>query len=83
MQETMERFIRDYEKPAFYGWAIEYNGELIGTIGAYDYDSETNQIETAYGKWWEYWRSYWKRRGTTDVYPKDYVCEVSIPDGKD
>lgn len=54
-QETVERFIRDYEKPAFYGWAIEYNGELIGTIGTYDYDSETNQIETGISIAREYW----------------------------
>ncbi len=54
-KETVERFIRDYEKPAFYGWAIEYNGELIGIIGAYDYDSETNQIETGISIAREYW----------------------------
>lgn len=37
------------------------------------------EIETAYQKWFNYWKAYWKLRGTKDAYPKDYVCEVSIP----
>ena len=37
------------------------------------------EIETALKKWWDYWRTYWKLRGTKDAYPKDYVCEISIP----
>ena len=43
--ETVRRFIDSYKNTEFYGWAIEYKGKLIGTIGAYDYDSEKNQIE--------------------------------------
>ena len=38
--DTVEGFIRNYAKVDFYGWAIEYRGALIGTIGAYDYDPE-------------------------------------------
>lgn len=44
-KETVQRFINAYGNPDFYGWAIEFQGNLIGTIGAYDYDSEKNQIE--------------------------------------
>ncbi len=44
-EETMRRFISDYAKKDFYGWAIEYRGSLVGTIGAYDFDPEKNQIE--------------------------------------
>lgn len=44
-QNTVQQFIDNYKDPTFYGWAIEYQGELVGTIGAYDYDSEKNQIE--------------------------------------
>ncbi len=43
--ETVQRFIDSYKNTEFYGWAIEYKGKLIGTIGAYDYHSEKNQIE--------------------------------------
>ncbi len=43
--DTVESFIRNYAKVDFYGWAIEYRGALIGTIGAYDYDPEKRQIE--------------------------------------
>ena len=43
-QETVQRFIDNYADPHFYGWAIEREGRMIGTIGAYDYDTEKNQI---------------------------------------
>ena len=44
-KNTVQRFIDSYERTDFFGWAIEYQGHLIGTIGAYDYDAEKNQIE--------------------------------------
>lgn len=44
-KETIQKFINSYDNSDFYGWAIEFQGNLIGTIGAYDYDSEKNQIE--------------------------------------
>ncbi len=43
--DTVGTFINSYDDPHFYGWGIEYEGELIGTIGAYDYDADKNQIE--------------------------------------
>ena len=49
--------------------------EVVGRKGKYTEE----EIETAHQKWWEYWKSYWKQRGTKDAYPEDYVCEVSIP----
>ncbi len=49
--------------------------EVVGKKGKYTEE----EIETAYKKWCDYWREYWKLRGTKDAYPKDYVCEVSIP----
>ena len=47
-RETVQRFIDSYADPRFYGWAIEYEGRMIGTIGAYDYDPEKNQIEVGF-----------------------------------
>lgn len=44
--ETVRRFIDSYTDDHFYGWAIEHDGRLIGTIGAYDYNPETDSIET-------------------------------------
>ena len=49
--------------------------EVVGRKGKFTEE----EIETAYKKWWDYWRTYWKLRGTKDAYPKDYVCEISIP----
>ena len=43
--ETVREFINNYQDMHFYGWAIEHEGSLIGTIGAYDYDPETDSIE--------------------------------------
>lgn len=37
---TVQDYINSYNGPHFYGWAIEFQGHLIGTIGAYDYDPE-------------------------------------------
>ena len=47
-RETVQRFIDGYVDPRFYGWAIEREGRMIGTIGAYDYDQERNQIEVGF-----------------------------------
>ena len=44
-EETVRRFINSYEDSRFYGWAAEYEGELIGTVGAYDFDQEDSSIE--------------------------------------
>lgn len=44
-RETVERFIAAYEEPDFYGWAIETEARLVGTIGAYDHDPATGSIE--------------------------------------
>ena len=49
--------------------------EIVGEKGKYTEE----EIEAAYGKWCEYWRDYWRKRGTKAAYPKDYVCEASIP----
>lgn len=44
-EETVRRFMDSYDDDHFYGWAIVREGELIGTIGAYDYDPEGESIE--------------------------------------
>ena len=43
--ESVRQFIDSYEDTHFYGWAIEHDGRLLGTLGAYDYNSETDSIE--------------------------------------
>lgn len=30
-------------------------------------------------KWWEYWRKYWDARDSSNPFPKDNLCEVTIP----
>ena len=43
--KTVKRFIDNYEDDHFYGWAVEHEGKLIGTVGAYDLDPEIRSIE--------------------------------------
>ncbi len=43
--DTIGTFIKKYDDPHFYGWGIEYEGRIIGTIGAYDYDANKRWIE--------------------------------------
>ena len=42
---TVRQFMADYEKAHFYGCAVQRKGELIGTVGAYDYDPDRSSIE--------------------------------------
>ena len=41
------------------------------------------EIEPLSRKWWEYWKDYWRLRGTRDASPKDFACEVTIPVNKE
>lgn len=42
---TVRQFMENYADPSFYGWAIEREGKMIGTVGAYDYDAKQSRIE--------------------------------------
>ena len=54
-RKTVQMFIDNYAYTSFYGWAIEYDGKLIGNIGAYDYEGDKKQIEVGFsierGSW--------------------------------
>ena len=53
-------------------------GDEIGIVGKKGKYTE-EEIEKAAGKWWEYWKDYWRLRKTKDAYSKDYACEITIP----
>ncbi|MBQ3281001.1 MAG: GNAT family N-acetyltransferase [Eubacterium sp.] len=44
-REMVQHFIDSYNDENFYGWAIELDRDMIGTIGAYDFDAVKNCIE--------------------------------------
>lgn len=48
---------------------------VVGEKGRYTEE----EIETAARKWGEYWRTYWKLRGTDQAYEADFACEATIP----
>lgn len=56
-QNTVRHFINSYEDNRFYGWAIEFNHEFIGTIGAYDYIPASNSIEIGISIKEDFWGS--------------------------
>ena len=37
------------------------------------------EIVTLSKKWWEYWKDYWRLRGTRDAFQNDWACELTIP----
>lgn len=47
-RKTVADRIVNYTEEHAYGWAIEHEGELIGTAGAYDYDARQDSIELGY-----------------------------------
>ena len=47
-RKTVADRIVKYTEEHAYGWAIEHEGELIGTAGAYDYDARQDSIELGY-----------------------------------
>ncbi|MBR3320514.1 MAG: GNAT family N-acetyltransferase [Exiguobacterium sp.] len=44
-RKTVADAIESYADSRFYGWAIEHEGRLVGTIGAYDFDPKKGSIE--------------------------------------
>ncbi len=44
-REAVSRFIDSYQDTRFYGWAVEYDGRMIGVMGAYDFDPEEMSVE--------------------------------------
>lgn len=54
--EFITEIIGDYDKGGNdYGWVIEADGRPVGTMGAYDYQSEDDSIEIGYSIFREYW----------------------------
>ena len=51
----LENWVMAYDKPDYYQWAIEYNGEPIGAISVVSHDDRVEKCEIGYclGRaWW-------------------------------
>lgn len=59
-----------------YGFII--GGDYLKVNGRNGYYSE-DDIKKCSTLWWDYWREYWKLKGTDEAYEDDYACEVTIP----
>ncbi len=51
-RETVSRFINSYGDEHFYGWVLDYEGVLCGTIGAYDYEDDRIEVGFSIVKDW-------------------------------
>ena len=43
-RQTVQRFIDGYRTERFYGWVIDFEGVVFGTIGAYDYHDDSIEV---------------------------------------
>ena len=51
----VENDIQGYGKAGCYAWIIQCGENVIGTIGAYEYDPEMSSIELGYSIFQKYW----------------------------
>lgn len=51
----LEMVLQDYEKESTYNWAIEYEGEMIGSISVMSVDDLRNNCEVGYCIGYDYW----------------------------
>ncbi|RZM30355.1 MAG: hypothetical protein EOO88_01315 [Pedobacter sp.] len=42
-------------------------------------DIALGEVSDLHESWWQYWRRYWDALDTQHPFPKDYVCNVTIP----
>jgi hypothetical protein len=42
-------------------------------------ETDLSTIASMHEAWWQYWRDYRAKRGTSEALPKDFACEVTIP----
>lgn len=45
----------EYDKPTHYQWAIEYDGELVGSISIVGFDDMSDRAEIGYCMGFDYW----------------------------
>lgn len=43
--ESLREALAAYEDPHFYAWIAEHDGAVVGTVSAYDYQSESKSAE--------------------------------------
>ena len=54
-KNIIEIWIKDYEKPSSYNWAIEFEGKLIGSISVTEIDENSERVEIGYCIGYDFW----------------------------
>lgn len=52
-EETVRNFIENYDDDHSYSWAMDIDGILVGTIGAYDYRDDQIEVGISVDKGWQ------------------------------
>lgn len=55
-EQFVKSHIEHYDRdPDFYGWGIEWQGEIVGSIGAFNVDEEIQSCELGYSLGSKFW----------------------------
>ena len=52
-QETVQEFIKSYEKNHSYSWVMDVDSVVVGTIGAYDYEDGRIEVDFSVDAGWQ------------------------------
>ena len=66
-KKKIEQDIQNSEDKNFYSWVIQFKDEIIGTIGAYDYEPQTNSIEIGYSIFRNAWGKGYATEALSEV----------------
>ena len=66
-RKKIEEDIRNSENKDFYSWVIQFKDEIVGTIGAYDYEPQTNSIEIGYSIFRNAWGKGYATEALSEV----------------
>lgn len=66
-RKKIEEDIRNSENKDFYSWVIQFKDEIVGTIGAYDYEPQTNNIEIGYSIFRNAWGKGYATEALSEV----------------
>lgn len=65
--KKIEQDIQNSQNKDFYSWVIQSKTEVVGTIGAYDYEPQTNSIEIGYSIFRKAWGKGYATEALSEV----------------
>lgn len=66
-REKVAEDISNYKKEGCYAWIVQYGEEVVGTIGAYDYEPDISSIEIGYSIFRSAWGNGFATEAVSEV----------------